>query len=55
MNIARKEVRETRYWLRLIKSSVFDSAETTALTQEGDELVRILSIIVAMSCQNAQN
>jgi four helix bundle protein len=47
MSIARKEARESRYWLRLIQTSITDSEETQALIQESDELVRILSAIVA--------
>jgi four helix bundle protein len=46
MSIARKEARESRYWLRLIQASIIDSEETQALMQESDELVRILSAIV---------
>lgn len=47
MSIARKEARESRYWPRLIQASITDSEETQALIQESDELVRILSAIVA--------
>jgi four helix bundle protein len=46
MSIARKEARESRYWLRLIQASIIDGEETQALIQESDELVRILSAIV---------
>jgi len=46
MSIARKEARESRYWLHLIQASIIDSEETQALIQESDELVRILSAIV---------
>ena len=47
MSIARKEARESRYWLRLIHAAILDDDETRALIQEADELVRILSAIVA--------
>jgi four helix bundle protein len=46
MGIAHKEARETRYWLRLIEASSLADEETQALTQESDELVRILYAIV---------
>ncbi|MCD6553628.1 MAG: four helix bundle protein [Chloroflexi bacterium] len=47
MSIARKEVRETRYWLRIIQTSLLDNAEVADLIQESDQLVRILSRIIA--------
>jgi len=47
MSIARKEVRETRYWLRIIQISLLDNAEVADLIQESDQLVRILSRIIA--------
>ena len=47
MSIARKEARESRYWLRLVQASFLDSEETKALLQESDELVRILSAIIS--------
>ena len=47
MSIARKEVRETRYWLRIIQTSLLDNAEVAGLIQESDQLVRILSKIIA--------
>jgi four helix bundle protein len=46
MSIARKEARESRYWLRLIQAAILDDDEVRALVQEADELVRILSAIV---------
>jgi four helix bundle protein len=49
MGIACKEARETRYWLRLIEATVFDDKDVRALSQESDELVRILSTIVIKS------
>jgi len=47
MSIARKEARETRYWLRIIQISLLDNAEVADLIQESDQLVRILSRIIA--------
>ncbi|MDA1045295.1 MAG: four helix bundle protein [Verrucomicrobia bacterium] len=50
MSIARKEARETLYWLRLIKAA--DRVEVSKLddiTREADELVRILTAIVKTS------
>ena len=47
MGIACKEARETRYWLRLVKATTADDDEVNALLQESDELVRILSTIIA--------
>jgi four helix bundle protein len=46
MGIACKEERETRYWLRLVKTAMLDDNEVEPLLQESDELVRILSSIV---------
>lgn len=48
MGIACKEMRESRYWLRLIAVTILDSdTEIKALLQESDELVRILSAIIS--------
>jgi four helix bundle protein len=47
MSIARKEARETRYWLRIVRAAILDSGEFAALEQESDEVVRILSAIIA--------
>jgi four helix bundle protein len=47
MSIARKEARETRYWLRIVRAAILDNGEFAALEQESDELVRILSAIIA--------
>ncbi len=48
--ISRKEARESRYWLRLIRATGLVSAdcdeEALALIQESDEIRRILSSIV---------
>ena len=47
MSIARKEARETRYWLRVVRAAILDNKGFTALEQESDEIVRILSAIIA--------
>ncbi len=45
--IARKEARESRYWLAMIESAdLLHDPELKALSQEADELVRILSSII---------
>ena len=46
MGIARKEARETRYWLRIIGSTLMNDQELESLTSECDELVKILSKII---------
>ena len=47
MSIARKEARETHYWLRvLVASDVVQQSKIDELLKESDELVRILTSIV---------
>lgn len=47
MSIARKEARETHYWLRLlVASEVVEQLKIDDLLKESDELVRILTSIV---------
>jgi len=47
VSIARKEARESRYWLRLLKESgVYQSEGTDYLVQEATELIKILSTII---------
>ena len=55
MSIAHKETRETRYWLRVIKAALLDDDEVQALTQESDELVRILYTIVENARQSKRS
>lgn len=52
MSIACKEAREARYWLRLVKSAINHNGESESLLKESDEIVRVLSTIVARSRQN---
>ena len=50
--IARKEARESRYWLRVVRAAIVDTDEFATLEQESDELVRILSAIIANTSQS---
>jgi len=45
--LARKEAREARCGLRLIRAGVVESGEALALQQESEELIRILSLLIA--------
>jgi four helix bundle protein len=46
--IARKEARESRFWLRIMTAAdLLHDPEVHSLTQEADELVRILSGIIS--------
>ena len=50
MSIARKEARETLYWLRLLKATeIVESDKLNDITKEADEQVRILTSIVKTS------
>jgi four helix bundle protein len=50
MNVARKEARETLYWLRLIAEvGLLPKRRLTHLTQESEEILRILVAIVKTS------
>ena len=50
VNISLKEMRESNYWLRVIKSSKIDSSEKLIeLINESDELKKILATIVKNS------
>jgi four helix bundle protein len=53
-SIALKEVRETRYWLRLlVESKIIDSNSTALLIREAEELGRILGAIVSRTKQHS--
>ncbi len=53
--IARKEARETHYWLRLVAAAEMMKPERlTGLTQECDELVAILTAIVKKTRENLE-
>ena len=45
-SISRKEARESRYWLRIVRATIVDDDEFVALEQESDELIRILSKMI---------
>lgn len=50
MNIARAEAREVLYWLRLVRETeLLPKARLEELTNEADQLVRILTTIVKRS------
>jgi four helix bundle protein len=51
LSIARKEARETRYWLRLIRASIAENDEWTSLLRESEEIARILSAIIRSARQ----
>ncbi|MFH1460538.1 MAG: four helix bundle protein [Candidatus Omnitrophota bacterium] len=53
MAISKKEARETRYWLRLIKDSgILKENELENLLKEIDEILKILTAIVKTSKAN---
>lgn len=55
MNIALKEARETHYWLRLITAAELLTAPLLeSITQESDEITRILGAIVRTARQNLE-
>jgi four helix bundle protein len=50
MSIARKEARETHYWLRLLKESgIIPDSQLSEIIQEANEVIRILTAIVKTS------
>jgi len=50
MSIARKEARETHYWLRLLKESeIVSDTQLSEIIKEADEIIRILTAIVKTS------
>ena len=56
MSIARKEARETLYWLKLLKKAEMISEEKIdRILQESDELVRILTSIVKSAQKDKSN
>jgi len=53
VRIARKEAKESRYWLNMIAAAgLLDDPEVGALTAEAGELVRILSGIVTSATKD---
>ncbi|MCL5268893.1 MAG: four helix bundle protein [Bacteroidetes bacterium] len=46
LKIARKEAKESRYWLRLLECSKTEDAARTELVEESTELLKILSAMI---------
>ena len=56
INIAKKEARETRYWLRLINDSkLAKNIDNSKLLNEINEIINILTAIVKTSEKNLQD
>ncbi|MDW5416883.1 four helix bundle protein [Iodobacter sp. CM08] len=56
MSIARKESRETLYWLKLLQATnLVETHMIKEIIQESDELVRILTSIVKTAQQSKQH
>ena|ERR1700757_3122934 len=53
MNIALKEARETKYWLRLFEETELVKANFSDLKNEADSIVNVLTKIVKTSRENA--
>jgi four helix bundle protein len=51
-NIALKEARETKYWLKLLLAIQSQCVEVKSLIQESDEICKILGRIVVNSRKN---
>jgi len=52
LSIARKETRETRYWLRIVRASFADD-EWSSLQRESEEVARILSAVIKSARRSA--
>ena len=52
MSVARKEARETLYWLKLLEASEFIQHDFTEIKNHSEELIKILTAIVKTSQQN---
>jgi len=55
MNIAQKEARESKYWLRLLSETHIAKSNTKELLTEVEEIIRILTAIVKSSQSNINN
>ncbi|HET7320959.1 MAG TPA: four helix bundle protein [Longimicrobiaceae bacterium] len=54
LSIARKEARECRYWLRLLRdSNILPGPRADPMIDEADALVRILTSIILSSTRNS--
>jgi four helix bundle protein len=49
IKICRKEAKESRYWLKLIRCKVDNEAERNSLIQESSELMKIFGAILEKS------
>jgi len=54
MSIARKEARESRYWIRIVRASITDDDEWVALQKESEEIARVLSAIINSARKRTQ-
>ncbi|MEA3377746.1 MAG: four helix bundle protein [Chloroflexota bacterium] len=54
-SVSRKEACESRYWLRIVRATVMDTDDFVALERESDELVRILSAMIANAKRPPRN
>lgn len=55
MNVAQKEARETKYWLRLLTDTQIVNSNSEHLLVEIEEIIRILTAIVKSSQNNLQH
>jgi four helix bundle protein len=55
MNIAQKEARETKYWLKLLSETNIVTSNSEKLLAEIEEIIRILTAIVKSSQTNINN
>ncbi|MGB3343302.1 MAG: four helix bundle protein [Aequorivita sp.] len=46
LKISRKEAKESRYWLRLLKNGNLENTEIEKLIDEADQLRKIISAII---------
>ncbi|MHA1331162.1 MAG: four helix bundle protein [Candidatus Hodarchaeales archaeon] len=54
MNISRREARETKYWLRILKDTeLISDQKIVTLIDEAEELIKILTVIIKSSQKNA--
>ena len=55
MNIAQKEAREAKYWLRLLSETNIVQSNSDVLLNDVEELIRILTAIVKSTQQKINN
>ena len=55
MNIAQKEARETKYWLKLLSETKIVNSNSDQLLSEIEEIIRILTAIVKSAQNNINN